>query len=661
MTDSPRRRTALSGALGWMVLGFALGGCGVTSVLGQAGAGGAGGAPNDVYDANGGYWTGPQAKGRKLDLLLVVDNSINMADKQAVLTQAVPQFLDRLITPYCLDGNGHPNGSQVDSAGNCTVGQPEARPLDDIHIGVVTSSLGGRGKSCTPGSTVNPLDDDRGELVGSLRHAGMAADGTDITYSTYQNIGFLAWDAKGTANSPSGTNDRAVLEVSLRKMIAAAGEQGCGYESPHEAWYRFLVDPEPPSDIVIDPSSSQTVAITNPPDQNVLDQRAAFLRPDSAVAIVVVSDETDQSIIDYGQGWLAAANDTPIPRPTSQCATNPNDPCCRNCQQIGDAYKNCPSPQSDPNCSKDDGDGNGPGYVGTRYNCACHRCWEMKRRFGFDLLFPIDRYKRGLSSSTVPNRAGKGVPNPLFAGGRSPSLVTFVGIVGVPWQDLATSPTLDAGSANLDLMSYDELTAAGRWGVILGDPNPPNNAAPIPPSDPFMNEAINPRMGINPDNNQPYPTSNPVTGQPIVAPTSTDPRATINGHEFNVNPAVLDDLQYACTFPLPKSRSCTDPAFTTSDLTKRRGCACKTSATDNPADRNRPICQPLTGGAAGTTQFSDKAYPGGRHLQILKTVGPRGVVGSICPKALEGDVTASGYGYNAVFAATLARLRQSLE
>ena len=29
--------------------------------------------------------------------------------------------------------------------------------------------------------------------------------------------------------------------------MAAAGENGCGYEASLEAWYRFLVDPEPPS------------------------------------------------------------------------------------------------------------------------------------------------------------------------------------------------------------------------------------------------------------------------------------------------------------------------------------------------------------------------------------------------------------------------------
>jgi hypothetical protein len=503
-----------------------------------------------------------------------------------------------------------------------------------------------------PGATTNPFDDDRGELVGSLRHTGTAADGTDIDYSTYANLGFLAWDAQGTANSPPGLNDRMALESTLQKMIAAAGEQGCGYESPQEAWYRFLVDPEPPQALqVVD---GQTTAVGT--DNTVLTQRAAFLRPDSAVAIVLISDETDCSIIDYGLGWLVAANQL-MPRPTSQCATNPNDPCCRNCSEVSEAYNNCPPASSDPNCSADDGDGNGPGYIGVKNNCSCHRCWQTKRRFGFDLLFPIQRYVNALSETVIANRAVQPVANPLFAGGRSPSLVTLVGIVGVPWQDLATADTLDRASPNLTLMTFDQMVAAqpNRWDVILGDPGA---SPPIPPTDPFMVESIEVRTNL-PN------TANPITGQVITDPASQNPQATINGHEFNVNPNTLDDLQYACIFQLPStmSRSCTDPAYNASDPTLRRGCDCKETPTDHVADRNRPLCQPPAGGPASTQQYFAKAYPGSRHLELLKRLGPRGLVGSVCEKLSSdaGASSASGYGYNAAMEATVARLHAMLE
>jgi hypothetical protein len=299
----------------------------------------------------------------------------------------------------------------------------------------------------------------------------------------------------------------------------------------------------------------------------------------------------------------------------------------------------------------DEGDGNGPGYIGPKNNSGNLRCWQTKRRFGFDVLFSMDRYVKGLTEPTVLNRAGQPVPNPLFAGGRSPSLVTMIGIVGVPWQDLATDDTLDAASPNLTLMNYSDMSMAlpNRWDVILGNPAA---SPPVPPLDPFMEQSIQPREGTN-----------PITAQPIEPANSTNPRATINGHDYNVNPNTLDSLQYACIFELPPSlvRSCTDPAYNSSDPTTRRGCDCKETTTDHVVDRNRPQCQPPSGGSAETTQYGAKAFPTSRHLDLLQRMQSRGVVGSICPKTLSGDQTASAYGYNAVFEAALARLHVSLE
>src|SRR6185503_18421167 len=38
----------------------------------------------------------------KIDLLFMIDNSISMADKQAILAEAVPLLVTRLITPLCV-------------------------------------------------------------------------------------------------------------------------------------------------------------------------------------------------------------------------------------------------------------------------------------------------------------------------------------------------------------------------------------------------------------------------------------------------------------------------------------------------------------------------------------------------------------------------------
>src|SRR5690606_13665243 len=83
------------------------------------------------------------------------------------------------------------------------------------------------------------------------------------------------------------------------------------------------------------------------------------------------------------------------------------------------------------------------------------RCYNQKQRFGFDLLYPIDRYVSGLRDPQVfdTKRCDDAggcpiVPNPLFSPReasepRDPSHVFLAGIVGVPWQDIATEASLD--------------------------------------------------------------------------------------------------------------------------------------------------------------------------------------------------------------------------
>jgi hypothetical protein len=77
------------------------------------------------------------------------------------------------------------------------------------------------------------------------------------------------------------------------------------------------------------------------------------------------------------------------------------------------------------------------------------RCWQQKRRFGFELLYPTTRYSDGLRNTIIRNRANQEVANPLFAAsngktGRDKGLVFLAGIVGVPGK---TSPIKTASPA----------------------------------------------------------------------------------------------------------------------------------------------------------------------------------------------------------------------
>lgn len=587
----------------------------------------------------------------KIDLLFMIDNSISMADKQAILADAVPLLVERLITPICVractpadncspqqERDGIPVGGNADSTGKCASGGPEFNPIKDIHIGVVTSSLGSHGATggkydvCT-----TPSDDDHAHLLGQLNPT-IRTDAMGNALKPYDANGFLKWDTTSPAKyNPRGDSNADMFTAKFTDMVKSAGENGCGFEASLEAWYRFLIDPEPAAGVAVDPATNRA-GVTGV-DATILAQRAAFLRPDSLVAVIMLTDENDCSIQDTGYGYLVAKGN-PMYRSTSQCAANPNDNCCQSCGE-STARSGCPAIASDSECSKG-------AYLDMKADALNLRCWQQKKRFGFDLLYPTRRYSDGLSQPVVVQRSTNTyVSNPLFTAEngqvpRDKGLVFLAGIVGVPWQDIADEESL-ASPDTLRYLTAAELDAKQRWPVILGSPNNEGNDAPVLPSDPLMVETPEDRttLGLPPG---------PAFSAPLVDSNSTNPRANpINGHEQkNVN---SDDLQYACIFPLATPLTCDAAA---SDAGK--GCDCF----DDELTYNRPLCQPPNGGAAATTQHFAKAYPGLRHLQVLKEFGANSVVASICPKIAQ-DKTKPDYGYNPAVKAIIDRLKEALK
>jgi len=568
----------------------------------------------------------PNTVPAKIDLLFVIDNSISMADKQALLQSAVPQLLNRLIDPPCVDSATGAVVSSSSAAGCAAGSEPEFAAVQDIHVGVTTSSLGGHGGTlCSLEHGVqywNETQNDRGRLI--------YRSGTGTTVSTWNDAGFLAWDPGAAAHDPPGEADGTVLSGSFRDLVAGAGEQGCGYEATLEAWYRFLIDPDPPLDIVYDSNAYQSVGVGT--DEVLLQQRALFLRPDSLVAVVMLTDENDCSVMDRSIGYLVGNPDEgAMPRSTSACDTNPNDPCCLSCIQAN-WPDGCSDPQTDAKCQA----GLYHGDVdrsGDRLNL---RCYDQKRRFGLDFLYATSRYVTGLSNATVTTRDGTTVTNPLYAASsiypnQTPrtdaSRIFLMGIVGVPWQDVATEASLSDPVA-LEYLSASEIAAQGLWDHIVGEPEA---SPPVPPTDPFMLESSEPRTGTNPR-----------TGIAIT-PVQTEPGGNaINGHEYTL--LAPSDLQYACIFPLETPRDCVD-------VEPGRGCDCKIS--NEVFDR--PLCD-------GTIQQYAKAYPGGRILQVLQGYGENAVVASICPKNPTcTDAADVNCGYNPAMSALLDRMLPALQ
>lgn len=564
----------------------------------------------------------------KIDLLFMIDNSASMSDKQEMLKLAVPQLLGRLINPICHDAAGV---SAPMNGGACPAGfEPEFDPVDDIHIGVISSSLGSpHAAACAPETVEH--GDDAGHLIGLAR---TRADGTPL--QTYQGLGFLAWDPKGKKAAQGlapGESDPNALIRNFQELVVATDETGCGYEASLEAWYRFLVDPMPPAAWVVENDVARPEGV----DTELLEQRRQFLRPDSLVAIVMLSDENDCSLDFRGDGWYLAYNgeDKPgstwtMPRAVSACEADPLGPCCRPCgPEPNGPPSGCMPSADDPACAE-----------GDRHSTATDprnlRCFDQQRRFGVSRLFPINRYVDALKKPTVLAYDGSEHPNPLFTNlatgtvaSRTSDLVFLAGIVGVPWQDVATADSLGAGSdRTLRYQDAASLRAGNVWSLILGDPSKNERSA-----DPLMHESIEPRQGAAP------------SGLALAPPESGPMQNPVNGHEYY--PRGDADLQYACIFPLEPPAACDD-----------NDCDCSDSS-----ETLTPLCQ-QSSGAYGDTQVYAKAYPGLRQLQVLQGVGDSGIVASICPKLLPAADTMAtldpNVGYNPAVEAILKQIGTKL-
>jgi hypothetical protein len=166
-----------------------------------------------------------------LDLLFVIDSSSGMAPMQAKLAQQMPLFMHTIE------------------------GLWPASP--DLHVAVISSDLGAPGDS-TAALGCTTLGDQGQFQVGAR---GACADST-----LAPGAGFVS-NVGGVANY--ATADIATVV----QCILPLGDGGCLFESPLAAVARALgADGAPP------------------PSQN-----AGFLRPDAALAIIVLGDEDDCS------------------------------------------------------------------------------------------------------------------------------------------------------------------------------------------------------------------------------------------------------------------------------------------------------------------------------------------------------------------------------
>jgi hypothetical protein len=183
-----------------------------------------------------------------LDVLFVIDNSLSMEQEQSALASSFSQFLGTL-TGYSVN-----------------VGLPLRL---DLHVGVVSTDMGA-GPWALP-SCEAPNGDD-GKLQSMPRLPGCTPPDDRFISATTSGGVVLTSNVRQGQSCASGCSPSDQVADAF-SCIARLGAGGCGFEQPLAALLRAL---EP---------------ATTP----------GFLRPQSALAVIVLSDEDDCSAVDPKQ------------------------------------------------------------------------------------------------------------------------------------------------------------------------------------------------------------------------------------------------------------------------------------------------------------------------------------------------------------------------
>ncbi len=256
---------------------------------------------------------------------------------------------------------------------------------------------------------------------------------------SFQDQGYLVWDPDGKVG---GISDSAELVQQATEHVKAAGEHGCGFEAPLEAMYRFLVDPEPPE--AVDAGERLLRLRRVPTKRCSSNARHSCDRARRSASCCSRTRTTARFAIParawkVKAGWSSTSS-VGMPRATSVCSTNPDDPLLSFLRRRQPARVHARRPRT-RNARR-------ATTTSTLEDPLNLRCWDQKRRFGVDWLYPVKRYIDGLTHSQIENRAGQLVANPLLAA-RAPGQIVVTGIVGVPWQDVATVESLSPGRPTL--------------------------------------------------------------------------------------------------------------------------------------------------------------------------------------------------------------------
>ena len=189
----------------------------------------------------------------KVDLLFMIDNSGSMSQEQASLASEIPNLVTVLASGVS--------------------GDRTFPPVNDLRVGVVSSDMG------TGGFTIPTCNEPNFGDDGILNRAVMGAGCTAIGGGAPPFLGFQP--AMG-GNATDFGNQVA--------CIANLGTQGCGFEQQLDAVLKALT---PQAGTI--PSTGMPVAFVNGSRGHGDGANEGFLRDDSLLAIIMLTDEDDCS------------------------------------------------------------------------------------------------------------------------------------------------------------------------------------------------------------------------------------------------------------------------------------------------------------------------------------------------------------------------------
>jgi hypothetical protein len=237
----------------------------------------------------------------QVDLLFVIDNSGSMASEQQRLGQLLPNLVRVLTTG---DKTPPEDGSEPTMEERNANPDRFFTPVRSLHIGVVTSNMGGIDEPPTSGaisSCRGAGDDGRLQNSTEIAQAGVTAM-TNIEFEGYRS-GEVVIPPDDECDIPKPllyqtfvANDEELNDVdevaNTFRCVSRVGIRGCPFEQQLEAMWKALAPEEAPEDA----EDEDLYKFLDGKGGQGTRTNEGFLRDEAILAIMHVSDEEDCSL-----------------------------------------------------------------------------------------------------------------------------------------------------------------------------------------------------------------------------------------------------------------------------------------------------------------------------------------------------------------------------